>query len=788
MDKLDVMTDSGGLYPIAFDRRWHTGLHLVPSSDRSLPVRAIADGDVVAYGAYQRPVFNVCGDRNTNAGFVLLKHTTETGENRVLTFYSLYMHLLDLDSMTHDGIQPPPVDVPHSMPAWLREDTGGPVSGGDKKVRRKDILGYTGQCQSNRHLHFEIFMAPDDFDAYFGATQLGHRSVETPQGSDCWGHCYYVIPAGETFRAQPPGVDERNKLRGIQFGPKQGGQNEHPLYVEVYFHKGNKYTNVWSVAADGSWTLLTERDPDSGQPLPVCEATFEYDMYKRASALYATCASDGYELLRFGRILSQPATLPPTPDPDQDTSATPNPRATWYCIPFARGQQGYIDISKPSIKKVSDADFPFFMGWQKIQGTTAPVDENGLWDLDKFKELVRASIGETGEAGTDAEAAQQTTGQKNEAFQHYISDPGHKAVRELLHGFICEAPSEWDSANLDSRYRNLLGEGEHFEGDQDAYNKFLDFVKKLQFWDKTGFPAGGKVWFFHPLAFIRNFRKSPWLSQEEFERIYSKNRYRNNQNPTPSQLRSKYLVPLNVAIRKYGLTSPARLAHFLGQGAVESAWLTSMQETSMLGRIDKSGFHGTVTNPASKVEESTLGHWYGQLPTEDDAWFRSVKFNSHGTRITGSYDWRNGNCDREDAQKFRGRGFKQLTGRSNYANYFVFRGWVQKSSFSDYWWADKAFLRYKRSEMTKIPAEIENPQWVALPENCIDSGGFYLRGGRPQDVAKKIDLDTPEVAVSPEAMAEERNISREVTYAINGGYTDDERRLQYTRAAKEILS
>ncbi|WP_157381418.1 hypothetical protein [Burkholderia ubonensis] len=154
-----------------------------------------------------------------------------------------------------------------------------------------------------------------------------------------------------------------------------------------------------------------------------------------------------------------------------------------------------------------------------------------------------------------------------------------------------------------------------------------------------------------------------------------------------------------------------------------------MQETSMLGRIDKSGFYGAVTNPASKMEESTLGHWYGQLPTEDDAWFRSVKFKSHGTRITGSYDWRNGNCDREDAQKFRGRGFKQLTGRSNYANYFVFRGCVQKSSFSDYWWTDKAFLRHKRSEMTKIPAEIENPQWVALPENCIDSGGFYLRGG-----------------------------------------------------------
>jgi hypothetical protein len=133
--------------------------------------------------------------------------------------------------------------------------------------------------------------------------------------------------------------------------------------------------------------------------------------------------------------------------------------------------------------------------------------------------------------------------------------------------------------------------------------------------------------------------------------IYSDNQYSRHQQPTADQLREMYLKPMNWAARKYGLNSSTRLAHFLGQGAVESGWLTSMQETSMLGHLDESGLHGTAVNPKSRISESQLGHWYGAISSEDDAWFRSVKFNSHGGRIAGSYDWKNGNCDGEDAQK-----------------------------------------------------------------------------------------------------------------------------------------
>jgi hypothetical protein len=92
-----------GIYPIAFDRRWHGGVHLMPSNQKE-PVRAIADGEVVAYRIAKTAHPDGQKDRsgqlalNSHTGFVLLKHTTETGEGRTLTFYSLYMHLLDIQS------------------------------------------------------------------------------------------------------------------------------------------------------------------------------------------------------------------------------------------------------------------------------------------------------------------------------------------------------------------------------------------------------------------------------------------------------------------------------------------------------------------------------------------------------------------------------------------------------------------------------------------------------------------------------------------------------------------
>ena len=559
MDEVDKFECSHGMYPIAFDRRWHCGVHLAP--DMARHVHAIADGEVVAYRVCQRAI----DDDGSHAGFVLLRHSTETGEGRTLTFYSLYMHLLPLSEYQQCGIDA------QRMPACLRLPTGEPapgqrvapaVPGDGKKVWRKDLLGGQGMFQGLPHLHFEIFMTQADFAAYFGATQPGHVAPATPDGTDWWGHAYFVIPAGTRFLSLPPGTGADNRLRGIEYEPGQAGRNASPLHVETYFSKGAKYTSVWSVAEDGTRTPLTAE--------PVCEAGYEYDLYKRATALYPACPGDGYELLRFGRILSTPQTLPA------------EARRTWMKVGWAAGQQGYVDIDDPAIAKLSDADFPFFTGWRKISEGNTPFDSDGMCDIDVLKRM----LNDAGEHQSLAELRLMGLHEKENLLSRYVRMT--EGVREKLRGFVCLAPSEWDSAHNEARYAGLLEEGEFYDGDEEGYRDFQGRLREVQFWDKTGLAVGEKVWFFHPLEFIRRFRRCGWLSAGEIAQciprvmlslhgmqlVASSHQWRN-----AFQQGKLWEAHLNAAMRKYCINSTKeRTTHFLAQLMEESGWLQAVRE------------------------------------------------------------------------------------------------------------------------------------------------------------------------------------------------------------------
>ncbi|WWL44180.1 hypothetical protein V5O39_24755 [Pseudomonas parakoreensis] len=105
-----------GYYPLGSNGLWHGGVHFDEASglvSAQSEVRCIADGQVVAYRIDDTYPATVYTDRTAFAstGFVLVKHHLEVpasptpsadsgaaqAASPILTFYSLYMHLLDME-------------------------------------------------------------------------------------------------------------------------------------------------------------------------------------------------------------------------------------------------------------------------------------------------------------------------------------------------------------------------------------------------------------------------------------------------------------------------------------------------------------------------------------------------------------------------------------------------------------------------------------------------------------------------------------------------------------------
>lgn len=494
------------------------------------------------------------------------------------------------------------------------------VKAGDK-VYRKDPIGLPGMVDGVNAFHFQIFCDDDNISKLTGR-KTGELDISKNGRTDAvYGDIHFYLPPQTKFYDKAP-ADNSISTTGLS----ELYTSNVPLYASMTLAQGKctMVTRQKNTQTDGKYDLL-------GEPLVNADGDdYEYNLYKTAMRNYKESPSAGFELLRFGRVINT----------DHET-LVPADAPLWMTVNYPGGK-GVINLADSSIKKFSDADFPHWTGWQMVDDDS---DSNSQCNSAIIKKL------------------------------HEVGDFDNQCGK-----LICHFPFEWEKSTIDIRFSWLkTGNEEHEPMTEADYAKFKSHAETLCF--DSGALSSDRLWHFEPKSFIRHFRKCSWLDSEVIEKVMTANASKKNKNALEGikNITLEYYADINTIMRKYNLSDANRICHFLGQGAVESGYLLSMQETSQQQIIVDGVQQGGVIVEASTFNETTkLGHWYGALKAEKDNYFSGKKYNSRGGYITGSYSWINGNCGDVDAQKFRGRGFKMLTGLNTYSSYWVYRGWLSK--------------------------------------------------------------------------------------------------------------
>jgi len=305
----------------------------------------------------------------------------------------------------------------------------------------------------------------------------------------------------------------------------------------------------------------------------------------------------------------------------------------------------------------------------------------------------------------------------------YDKDRAEKNKQKLvqdedkLRHLITKHPTEWSKQDIAKRFGRVTADS--FGPSKltpEQFTKLTKHIERLAFWeDVPGLPNANGVWHAHPVRFIEQLAKCMWLSKDELALIYpakSSSVEETISHGTSDEIREKYRQDINKCCYKYGVNSRIRHAHFFGQGAVESGSLTSMLEGA-------SGAH------------------------------------YEGNKMLG-------NTQPGDGPRFKGRGFKQLTGRYNYGEYWAFKGWLKKGVDFDTGWENDSHKRFP---------DIKDPDRVTQTTyDCIDAGCWYITLFRHGAVAA---MDKDDVAA--------------VTRAINGGEVGLPERIKFTKRIKKVV-
>lgn len=656
-----------GSYPMGKNRFWHGGVHMHPV-DRSAPIRAIADGELVAYRFDDKDETDAYFDKTPySRNFVLLKHEAELGQTSLglskITFYSLYMHL---QAWSQAKTKKGPLKVNLVKGGSVVADGCCQIGNQKQQVQRGDILGFCGSVPDNfatpsTGIHFEIFFD----DVSFLANE--HKTV--------WGHCKLTKDLQvfeELLLTEALTVDIATPLIVDNLGSTEN-------YVKISSGR-RKY---W-ISVDQIYLKETEfTDPKHREKITTKRQYF---------SIKPTLNGYRKNPNKNEKTLTKDTPIIPWLDPwlKKGEFREENVNGKTFVQVYFSKTNNIFWAEKSKIFYTSDADW---MNFNKVE-EHGKYSKDGFIDDDGLKKL--CTISEVNPAPVD----------KQEDLDR----------EEKLRRLLTRHPTEWCRSDIRKRFEKVTKDDFGISKlTPEQFSKLTLHISRLAFWeDIPGLPSIDKIWHAHPIRFIEHLAKCMWLSKNELYEIYPIKSGVGEEvsHGTSDEIRERYRNEINRCCYRYGINSRLRQSHFFGQGAVESSSLTKILE-------GKSGIE----------YENDIGL---------------------------------GNTQKDDGPKFKGRGFKQLTGRYNYGQYWAFRGWLEIGKDFDLGWETDKDKRF--------PKIADPDKLITDPFSCIDAGCWYIVRLRPATI---IAMDADDV--------------RKVTKNINGGYNALPDRINFTNRIKKVL-
>lgn len=234
---------------------------------------------------------------------------------------------------------------------------------------------------------------------------------------------------------------------------------------------------------------------------------------------------------------------------------------------------------------------------------------------------------------------------------------------DTLSRLITRYESEWYADAGMSKWNALddwIGEG----GLED-WRREKERIRRLGWWTAIKALDGkGLAWHINPMLLVTAFisNKNFCFTLEMFQYLY----------PRAAQQKAadflKLADELNSNIEKYKLDTPLRRSHFFAQVMQETGPYFTIEE----GFVWKSSALIESFSYFRKNPQKARAHGYatrkgikenGQRMDQTD--FEAIANGAYGNRV----DLENGPYESGDGWKYRGRGLKQLTGRTNYRSF-----------------------------------------------------------------------------------------------------------------------